>query len=667
MRTKCLWLLVVLAAIVLATLVVPASAQTGYKTKHVFVVVMDGVRWMDTFGDPEHQFIPHLYKDLRPLGTLFTNYYDRGITVTRQGHSTIASGTWQMVPNGGPRVTRPTFFEYLRDEKGIAPTKAWAVFGKAEYSFLPYSSHPAYGEKLACSYINGGGKDNPINEASAEGDVGVLNKVVEVMKQDQPDLMFINFGYTDHAGHIAKDILEYQEAIRNCDEQFWRLWSAIQADPYYRDTTTVFFTNDHGRHDRDFHSHGDHCPGCEHIMLLAIGPDTKPDTVVSKETLEIDIAPTVGELLGFQTPLSTGSVITEALTQYLGLNQKQAVTEAGRQAVAMEKLADRDLVRVAADRALATWKPAEVPVTLDAALLMHGMLRAHAETKDEKYLDFVRQWVDAHKSDTQALVVNVIVDMPQTVRPQYMPIAKRMAEVLLALKPEELSRLDGLLAGGALGRMKAATQEARFGEAGLTLVKAAVEKASPTVKDGLAYSRDLYALATAASPYSQEEAIRKAFTVNLFRALRGMKEQGVLWPDATASVINIASVLASQRGNLLKEYAELKAGVAFPAEIEKMTVPEATALFDGEKPAAPRRQIITTIFQRGKQGMQFSRDMLRYGVDAAGAYGDGSMLAQGGFLVAYQKLPWRYDGNTWPGTKPVSVGTVNMGPKGGDK
>ena len=164
-------------------------------------------------------------------------------------------------------------------------------------------------------------------------------------QQDQPDLMFINFGYTDHAGHIAKDILEYQEAIRNCDEQFWKLWSAIQADPYYRDTTTVFFVNDHGRHSEDFHSHGDHCDGCEHIMLLALGPDIKKGFVSDQEALQIDIAPTIGELLGVQTPLAKGRVLTECMTQNLGVNKFEAVTDAGRKAVEMEKLADRDLVQ----------------------------------------------------------------------------------------------------------------------------------------------------------------------------------------------------------------------------------------------------------------------------------------------------------------------------------
>ena len=191
-----------------------ANTISGYKTRHVFIVVMDGVRYSETFGDSAHALIPHLYNDLRPEGTLFTNFYNRGITVTRQGHSTLISGTWQAIPNGGPRLTRPTLFEYYRDEKGAPSTKCWTIFGKGPYAFGPYSSHPAYGGRFSGQYIFGGGQDNPLSEDTAEGNAAVLNRVIDVMKKDQPDIVFINFGYTDHIAHISGDIKNYHAAIK---------------------------------------------------------------------------------------------------------------------------------------------------------------------------------------------------------------------------------------------------------------------------------------------------------------------------------------------------------------------------------------------------------------------------------------------------------------------
>ena len=76
---------------------------------------------------------------------------------------------------------------------------------------------------------------------------------------------------------------------------------------------TMIVTNDHGRHDYDFRGHGDNCEGCRHIMLLIIGPDTPKDKVVSAEKKEIDIAPTVGYLLGFETIYSKGEILKSAV------------------------------------------------------------------------------------------------------------------------------------------------------------------------------------------------------------------------------------------------------------------------------------------------------------------------------------------------------------------
>ena len=269
-------------------------------------------------------------------------------------------------------------------------------------------------------------------ETTLEGDVTVLNRVIEVMKTDQPDIVFVNFGYTDHAGHVAKDIGEYHAAIRNCDEQMWRLWNAIQSDPHYRNTTTVFFTNDHGRHTHDFHSHGDHCEGCEHIMLLVLGPDIRKGAVIEREALQIDVATTAAELMGLQTPLATGRVLAECLTRNLGLNRKEARTEAARRALHIERLADRNLIKAAADDVLATTKPEGVAANLMGEVVLRGMIRAQGETKDPRYLQFVQRWIDVHKhakaTEQQAILGKVILELPSGVRQPYMDMAAQIGD-----------------------------------------------------------------------------------------------------------------------------------------------------------------------------------------------------------------------------------------------
>jgi arylsulfatase A-like enzyme len=95
------------------------------------------------------------------------------------------------------------------------------------------------------------------------------------------------------------------------------LWKFLQEDSYYSGKTTLFVTNDHGRHDdyvsNGFVNHGDNCYGCRHIELLAIGPDFPKGKVISKSYNQTDIAPTIGKILGFNPHNAQGTPIYELL------------------------------------------------------------------------------------------------------------------------------------------------------------------------------------------------------------------------------------------------------------------------------------------------------------------------------------------------------------------
>ncbi len=52
--------------------------------------------------------------------------------------------------------------------------------------------------------------------------------------------------------------------------------------------------------------HGDDCEGCEHIMLFAIGRNVTQGLVNNDMHYQVDIASTIGDLLGFSTPQAIG-------------------------------------------------------------------------------------------------------------------------------------------------------------------------------------------------------------------------------------------------------------------------------------------------------------------------------------------------------------------------
>jgi hypothetical protein len=274
--------------------------------QNVVIVVIDGARYSETFGS-DSLYIPHIWNQLRPLGTIWTHFYNDGLTKTDPGHATIASGVWQYIGNKGfDRSQQPMVFEYFRKYTG-APEKATAaVVGKHKLEILAYSDHPDYGEKYKA----------PVFMSS--NDTSVLNDVKKVLSFNHPQIMMINLPNVDSAGHTGV-WSTYITALQTADSLIWNLWQTIQSDSCYKNTTTLFVTNDHGRHDDthgSFKGHGDRCEGCRHIICLAVGRGFQANQIITQKRIQCDITPTVGELLSFPTPFSTGTSLLRSVDSH---------------------------------------------------------------------------------------------------------------------------------------------------------------------------------------------------------------------------------------------------------------------------------------------------------------------------------------------------------------
>ena len=278
--------------------------------QNVIIVVIDGARYSETFGGG-NTYIPHMIDDMSPNGYLYTNFRiaDTGKTETNPGHATILSGTWQQIANdGSQRPTNPTVFEYIRKEDENPQSDCYVVTGKSKLDILTYSTFSTYGSAYSGTWVGDDSRDDELT----------YSKAISVMQNFQPKILLIHFAGVDVAGHSG-NWSNYLTAITKADSLVYQLWQYIQAGDYGYNTsnTTLFITNDHGRHD-DLHggftNHGDNCEGCEHIMLLAIGRNVLPGAVNSDLHYQIDLAPTVGDLLGFSTSHAIG------ISLYDGIN-----------------------------------------------------------------------------------------------------------------------------------------------------------------------------------------------------------------------------------------------------------------------------------------------------------------------------------------------------------
>lgn len=290
----------------------PAPAAAA-KAKHVVVLVIDGARFSETFGDPTHQYIPHLATELAAQGAVWTDFANDGPTYTEAGHAALTTGFYQEIDNTGRDLPRhPSLFQLLVKANGGDAGVAWLITTKDKLATLSDCKDPAWNGQFQCrSDCGRGGKGVG---AGYREDAETWQRVSEILPKEHPRYTLINLKQPDASGH-GKNWEGYLQGIRDGDATAKKLWDLIQGDPVYRGTTDLFITDDHGRH-LDGHkdgyvSHGDDCAGCRHIMLVALGPDVPAGSVFAVHRSLVDVAATAAWILGLQLEGSPGHRLDE--------------------------------------------------------------------------------------------------------------------------------------------------------------------------------------------------------------------------------------------------------------------------------------------------------------------------------------------------------------------
>lgn len=285
-------------------------AQEKMKTEHIIIVVMDGARFQETYGDSTHQYIPNLHR-LKSEGVLYPNFYNNGATLTNSGHSAILTGKYKKIKNNGKELSPyPTVFQYFQKEKKVDKTKTWIVSSKSKLEILANTKDKKWWNTyMPMTYC--GVKGQAVEYV---GDNLNFEKAKEVIADYHPELMLINFLEADARGH-NNNWEGYLGGIRNIDRLIGELWKYVQNDPVMANKTAILVTNDHGRHNdghKDgFKEHGDKCSGCKHIFLLGLGPDFKQNEIVEEPAELLDISATIAYMFDFLMPTSKGRVLTE--------------------------------------------------------------------------------------------------------------------------------------------------------------------------------------------------------------------------------------------------------------------------------------------------------------------------------------------------------------------
>jgi len=116
-----------------------------------------------------------------------------------------------------------------------------------------------------------------------------------------PRALYVSFGETDDWAHEgAYD--RYLRAAHEFDRFAGELWALAQAQPEYRDSTTLILAVDHGRGPAPiaWKGHGKEISDSAYMWFAVLGPDTPPlgERTQTPLVKQAQIAATVGALVG---------------------------------------------------------------------------------------------------------------------------------------------------------------------------------------------------------------------------------------------------------------------------------------------------------------------------------------------------------------------------------
>lgn len=293
--------------LLLAALHINPPPARAVASDHVVLVFVDGPRYTESFGEPFR--IPNIWDELRPAGSILTDYHNDGFTLTCSGHATTITGRQQNLANDGSEFPHDmTLAERDRRVSGAPAEDFWVVAGKSKLHMLSHSDDPL-----------GGAAYGSADSVGTGGDASTMQAVLSLLALHQPRFMAINLPDVDLRGH-ALDWDGYLAAITNADALIGQLWDFLQTDPGFAGRSTLIITADHGRHDNrpfeshdGFQNHGDACEGCRHILVAAAGAGVRSNTVVTGRHSQVDLAATMAQLLSIDSSGMDGFPIYDML------------------------------------------------------------------------------------------------------------------------------------------------------------------------------------------------------------------------------------------------------------------------------------------------------------------------------------------------------------------
>ena len=335
------------------------------KRKLIVVTFGGGARDQETFAPEGQHNIPHMMKELIPQSSFFTQVTNQGILGHYVATASLATGVYETLNNfSAVPPEHPTVFEYFRKDLRRPASDAWVVAPSNGFNRIGESDCRSYGPGLgarvvlpkhllqAASAGSSANYDHLLHDnyetpyyapqiGGGEIELQQLEQVLKLsvadftahartasspdelsiyiakrlMQQESPSLLWLTMHDMDIAHSGAYSL--YIDAIRRTDRLCAELWHAVQSNPEYAGNTTMLILPDFGRDgDQDpggngFQHHRTGDVASRTTWMMALGAGVRQGVVYDRAVHSVDLVPTLGAMMGFQTAQSQGKPITE--------------------------------------------------------------------------------------------------------------------------------------------------------------------------------------------------------------------------------------------------------------------------------------------------------------------------------------------------------------------
>ena len=135
---------------------------------------------------------------------------------------------------------------------------------------------------------------------NSKNEFQTANKAIEIIKEKQPDFLFLHFDHCDHAGHeFGHDTREYFESIKVADSSTGAIIEATKAAGTYEQTYFII-TSDHGGIGK---GHGGRSSREVEIPWVIFGPKVKANHALPDHSVnQYDTAATIAYIFGLKQP-----------------------------------------------------------------------------------------------------------------------------------------------------------------------------------------------------------------------------------------------------------------------------------------------------------------------------------------------------------------------------